>query len=574
MDIGLNPARREAARPASGPRRPGAALLLLILVFVGLHLPVLPMTSRYHADEQYYTDAALHMMRSGDLLTPTYPDGTPFYEKPALTHWTVLAGFKLFGVSFFASRILFLLAGGGVIWLTWLIARALFRSEAAAFAAAVVAFSNNELYGAALRANPDVLLALFLAVSALGFAHLLFGGRRRARDPWMAYVGAGLAVATKGLLPVVFVLFVWAFAYLRRRRAGDLRRLLDAKSLLAGAILGGSWFAAMVGLHGSEALRVFLGDQVGVRLGASAARILVNAWMYVVVLVKDFLPWSLLVLPVLLVSRRTLGRFWTAHRGPIVFTFAWYLVLFVIFASANLFRPRYFLPAYPLVAAVLGAFLVEALAETPVRRFLGRLKAWFPAAGVAAGALAAMIGAFLDPRILVAGLVWIAAALVLYALASKRSDPVRLGAVGLYMLVLYGGYDVLIRPVFAVSPAPALALGLRSVPPGEDVASVGLNDQVLSQIRVLTGGRVWPVNRDGDAEPTRGRPVLLLGQAARDSLPLAGYEVAETGRAFHKIRAGEIWGVMVGGDRSALLDRKTRRFYLAVPGAKAVPYIR
>ena len=53
-----------------------------------------------------------------------------------------------------------------------------------------------------IRSTPDVLLSLFVLLSLWGFARILFEGNRSWSSYALAWVGAGLAVQTKGLLGI------------------------------------------------------------------------------------------------------------------------------------------------------------------------------------------------------------------------------------------------------------------------------------------------------------------------------------------------------------------------------------
>jgi 4-amino-4-deoxy-L-arabinose transferase-like glycosyltransferase len=67
------------------------------------------------------------MHNSGDYLTPAAGDGTLRFKKPILIYWAVLFGYKVFGFNYLASRILFLIAGSTVVWLTFELCLALAR---------------------------------------------------------------------------------------------------------------------------------------------------------------------------------------------------------------------------------------------------------------------------------------------------------------------------------------------------------------------------------------------------------------------------------------------------------------
>ena len=67
------------------------------------------------------------MRQTGDYMVPRHPDGSPRFEKPILTYWLVAASYALLGVSPLSSRLPFLVAGCGVLWLTYRLAELLFE---------------------------------------------------------------------------------------------------------------------------------------------------------------------------------------------------------------------------------------------------------------------------------------------------------------------------------------------------------------------------------------------------------------------------------------------------------------
>ncbi|HEY9283775.1 MAG TPA: phospholipid carrier-dependent glycosyltransferase, partial [Pyrinomonadaceae bacterium] len=55
-------------------------------------------------DEPRYAQVAREMFERGDAVTPTLA-GRTWFEKPALTYWAAIAGYKLFGVSEWPARL-------------------------------------------------------------------------------------------------------------------------------------------------------------------------------------------------------------------------------------------------------------------------------------------------------------------------------------------------------------------------------------------------------------------------------------------------------------------------------------
>src|SRR5207245_10997474 len=93
-------------------RRVDLMLLLIIGAFFAVLLPPAASFVFYTPKpEHHYTDAALPMLRSNDLLTPLQHDGSVRLLKPPFTYCLLIGCYKLFGVSAFSSRLVFVLVG-------------------------------------------------------------------------------------------------------------------------------------------------------------------------------------------------------------------------------------------------------------------------------------------------------------------------------------------------------------------------------------------------------------------------------------------------------------------------------
>src|SRR5690606_773289 len=113
------------------------------------------------------------MVQDGDYLTTYLGSGELRFKKPILPYWTVLIGFKIFGISAFSSRLFFLLAGALTVWLAYRIGRLIFADRKIAYLAALIAASHPVLIFSSTRSIPDILLALCITLAALGFAGVL-----------------------------------------------------------------------------------------------------------------------------------------------------------------------------------------------------------------------------------------------------------------------------------------------------------------------------------------------------------------------------------------------------------------
>lgn len=518
------------------------AILLLLALFAGGILCMLPNYDAYYAgDERFYTDGAIRMEQTGQFLTPTYADGALRFNKPVLSYWLILSSFRLFGISVLSSRLLSLVAALGILLLTRNLAIRLFKTESAGWLAMLVMASNIDLMAAAMRATPDIFLCLFALLSLYGFAGRLLGEPRPA-DAWLAYVGAGLAVASKGMLGVLLMAFVFLFALSRRDRGVRLRALWCPLPMLVCLALALSWYVAVYWAYGDLALHGFLNDQVGNRVSSSAGRVLSNLFHYTIGLIRPFLPWSLLLLAGLVVARPVLAQTRREHTAAFAFVFAWYILMVIVFSPANITRTRYFLPAFPLLAAGFAALLPGLLDHPSVARLARRILQ-----GIAVGLLPLGVGVLLMALTLDVPRLYAAAAFFFMLAAVVAVGVRRVGVAWRPVLLALATFAILwdfyflVRPAFPTTPSYALVrtlqqAGARHVywaSPTDDMTPDKLdwyNETYDSQIRLISGGAI-EVERMSLSDYTKQaprQPMICYNEDAR----------LFTGDRFNVIRSG------------------------------------
>lgn len=196
-------------------------------------------------DEATYTSSAIHMILSGDWMTPTLL-GRWIFEKPPLVMWLSGASMTLFGIRPFASRIPALIAGALIVCVCFTVAARL-RSRAAGLVCALLAISNQVLFTLSRRNMTDILLAAAVLIALAVLAADPRLDRLRSKIIFVLSIAAGiLAKSIGGLLPAVAaVLFAAAWG-------GPARLRLCCKfALLAGGavILASPWFVYNLAAH-------------------------------------------------------------------------------------------------------------------------------------------------------------------------------------------------------------------------------------------------------------------------------------------------------------------------------------
>jgi 4-amino-4-deoxy-L-arabinose transferase-like glycosyltransferase len=546
---------------------------ILIIIFFLAFAPLLSSTARYRGDESFYTDAAIRMVQTGDYLTPYYYDGTPRLRKPIFIYWVLAASYKIFGINLFSSRIPFLIAGCLVIWLTYKLYFLFFRrAEGAVIAAAIIA-SNLTLFHVSVRSTPDAFLCLFISVSLYGFARLIFKRDRRTATYIFAYVGAGLAAATKGGWGVLPVIFSFSFCFLRKGAGARPRDLIDVKSIGIAVFIALSWYAVAYYRHGDLFVQQFFGDQVGTRFSGSKWYIVENMFTYSFAIVRDFLPWSFIFI-LLLVARRDkdmISHFFSEHREGCIFILGWYISLCLIFLFGNIDRARFLLPAYPLVSALYAALLVPLASygkglSSSVLRHIERITL---TVCLLFGLALAVAGMFIDALLIAGGILTVLVAAVLYATVFRRRGIYGLVTVSVCIILLFSITENFVSRVIYSSPATHVVRTMREHVKGPiEIAAVDLSVRYLPQINVLSGGQITVYVLESDMMPDKLKQFkfIVVSETFKKTYNPDGYTVQECGYSYQRrqFKTRSLLRIRTVGDLRRLILGLQQRYYLLI----------
>jgi len=354
--------------------------LLLFLGIAAFYLWGLGSLPLVGPDEPRYAEVAREMFARRDLITPTL-GGMPWFEKPPLLYWLMIAGYRVLGVGEYAARlgpaICGLLTAVFVYWIGKTI-----EDEGAADNSAtgidedqkrdglgrysalvwlscigVVAFSRGASFDIVVTMTVTGALACFFtwhvrdrtrSDNDLGGVqpHLLLMG---------FYFFVGLSLLAKGLIGVVIPFGVVSTYYLLRREWPDRRFL---KSLFWGfpIAIGVSavWFGPMLSRHGWKFIDQFIVQHHFARFVSNKYHHPAPFYFYVVVLVALALPWTTFLLASFWASRRWQWRGQTGLDRLRVFALCWVVVPVLFFSFSESKLTAYILPALPGAALLIG----------------------------------------------------------------------------------------------------------------------------------------------------------------------------------------------------------------------------
>jgi 4-amino-4-deoxy-L-arabinose transferase-like glycosyltransferase len=325
-------------------------------------------------DEARFARTSLEMMRSGDLVVPTF-EGKPRLAKPPLLHWIQTALFQAFAPRGWVARLPSALATLGSLLLVAWVARRRFGEEGAAWAAAVFITFPLVFYLGRIGMT-DALLALHVfAVVAIDMAGPEEGGPRKA-----GAIGAllGLAFMAKGPVGVLVPLIVMLAG-----RTATRRELLP------------SWRAALVAMAGWCVVVLPWGLVFMQRLSAGTAGSTLRTevlerffagtahvqpwWYYGVIVTVVFLPWSF---PLLIGIGRAIAHRKEPAARTALYAAAGLIAGLVFFSLSKGKLPHYIISLAPLVALLVTWELGQEL-DAPGKRRAGPVLLTVTLAGLA-----------------------------------------------------------------------------------------------------------------------------------------------------------------------------------------------
>ena len=324
----------------------------MALLALGLALAFQGSRGVWRPDEGYYLTVASQMARTGDVLTPRL-NVNIFLEKPPLTYWGALLGFKIMGVNEWGGRLFNGLCFALTALLVALLGRWLwgqrvgFAAGAAYLTLALPFFASNII-------TPDTPLTL-CAAALWTFFYISLRDKDRAWALALCGAAVGFGILAKGPAILIFGAPLVLYLFLR----GQVIQTLKSPGLYLGALLafgiGGSWYVWLA-VHVPGSWDYILKDQVTGRLLTAEYQRNPGwfGWMiYPVVLLAGGLPWS----PAWFWGRKGVkGLSFKAWRGNPRLLFLALLILtpLAVLCLAQSRLPLYVLPLFVPLAILSG----------------------------------------------------------------------------------------------------------------------------------------------------------------------------------------------------------------------------
>jgi 4-amino-4-deoxy-L-arabinose transferase-like glycosyltransferase len=345
------------------------AWLLFLLVAAACYFYGLGRLPLIGPDEPRYAEVAREMFLRHDLVTPTL-GGHPWFEKPALLYWMVMAAFGAFGVSEWAARAGMALAGLStslvIYWLGLRVERADEPREMRGLAAgsAIALASSAGMLGFSRGVNFDIILnwTLTAALACFFVAEVTRDEKRRRWLRAAVYVAVGAALLAKGLVGVVLPLgIIIAYFLLRREWPGRETRLSLLWGIPRALLVAAVWYVPVTLKHGWPFIDQFFIQHHFQRFVTNKYHHPHAVYYYLPIMLLLAFPWTAFLVTALAGREQRGLRAQTVGARLRAFALSWLIVPVLFFTFSQSKLPGYVLPALPGAALLIGNQLARFL---------------------------------------------------------------------------------------------------------------------------------------------------------------------------------------------------------------------
>lgn len=336
--------------------------LILTFLFLALFLSLGAQQAKVflRPDEFFYFKSAQNIVESNNWLTPYYFKNLRF-QKPILFYWLVGISFKLFGINWFAARLPSILAGLGIIWLTFLLGN-IFYNRKTAFIAIFVLTTIPFVFRFFRLALPEATLTLFITLAFYCFVKFIHNGFHS--KGWLLFgICLGMSALTKGPIGIIILLFSLIIFRLWNKEVSFFLNKYFWLSISLGLVIGASWYVYAYLKHGSSFWNFIIATEVSDRmrlfsrwsLTGKILEYLKNFPVYVFANFVDLLPWSVFLPFAIAKAFKTKEK-----KGDLSkILLSWLLTVFVIFSFALSRHTHYILPLSVPFALIIASFALH-----------------------------------------------------------------------------------------------------------------------------------------------------------------------------------------------------------------------
>jgi len=335
-------------------------LLTLFLIFI--HFLFLGKVSLFVPDEARYAEIAREIVTSHQWFIP-HLDGIIYVEKPPLSYWLNALCLEIFGQGEWSARSMGAFLSTLLCLATYYTANMFYNRRIAIFSTLILS-SSALFFIMSHMTTVDMTLTFFLSSSLYAFLLGLQKSIDSSRNKWLylAYIMAGLAMMTKGLIGIVFpglILFTWILFTKQWQLVKQLNLLNGTMLIIA---LNVPWLI-FVQHQLPDFFNFYFIEQQVARYATPIANREMHILNYCLIFLLGLYPWVIFLPQSIL---QILPHKWTdrtKHKIELYFLI-WPVVIFLFFAKSHSILAPYLLPVVPPIAILIALYLDSIYAKT------------------------------------------------------------------------------------------------------------------------------------------------------------------------------------------------------------------
>ncbi len=337
-----------------------ALCLLGILIFSASYFINLGGNFLWAADEQTYSQMAVHMVKTGDYLTPTaFGEIAIWAGKPPLLMWLTSLSYQVFGITNFASRFCVPIFGTLALVTVFYLGKKLYNTSVG-FLSAIVLGTFTTFSTFATHAMTDVPLIFFILTSLY---FMLSSEDKRNTNLYAALSGLcfGLALMTKQTEALLIPVIVITYLILTNRNIRFLITKTFALFLGVALLVFAPWLIYMSFHFGTSFLdSYFLYSTYARAISPVEGHVGSYLYYFNYLVTSENLLWIVFLpfavgLSAYLAIKRSKG-------GILVIT--WIVIVLLVFTVAQTKIYYYILPAFPAFAIAISALICQVSHKT------------------------------------------------------------------------------------------------------------------------------------------------------------------------------------------------------------------
>jgi 4-amino-4-deoxy-L-arabinose transferase-like glycosyltransferase len=363
-------------------------LILLLIVVVPLFSLGLSNHGLWSADEPRVAEIGREMALTSNWAVPTL-NQKPFLEEPPLYYASLALTFKVFGVSDKVARIPSALFAFGAVLVVFFMANFFFGPRVALLSGLILA-TTGEYFRVAHWVIIDGALTFFIMGALYSFimGYLSETSKKKLICYILFYISCTFAFYSKGFIGTVIPgLSVLTFLVIER----NFREIIKMRFWLGILIFFAMtlpWFIALWQHGGTEHLKVFLlhnhlqrffpSGYAGTISGAASGHHH-PFYYYITEFPSGFLPWSILLIPVLFHAFSKSGKSDAANvlseKGTL-FAKCWFFAGIVFLSIASTKRTLYLMPIFAPIAMLTATYIDSMLTSPQSLTKIGKIFNW------------------------------------------------------------------------------------------------------------------------------------------------------------------------------------------------------